>query len=37
LDNGTDREVDGDTLFDINPYFPNKLHRQELVAYNKAT
>ena len=21
----------------LNPYFPNKLHRQELVAYNKAT
>jgi hypothetical protein len=20
----------------INPYFPNKLHKQELVTYNKA-
>jgi len=20
----------------LNPYFPNKLHKQELVAYNKA-
>jgi len=22
---------------DSNPYFPNKLHKQELVAYNKAS